>query len=181
LLAIDTAPLAVVSLGYDAAALSNDRGPLDGFGFLVPRGEGVRILGALWETSIYGARAPHGKALIRAMIGGATDPSVSDLSDGALIDTVRADLERTMGLRLAPEFVHIVRHRRGIPQYTIGHLGRLDRIESGLAGAPGLFLAGNSYRGVAVNSCIEEGRKLAARITTHLRGLEARSSFALAR
>jgi oxygen-dependent protoporphyrinogen oxidase len=181
LLAIDTAPLAVVSLGYDAAAMGHDRGPLDGFGFLVPRGEGVRILGALWETSIYGARAPHGKALIRAMIGGATDPSVSDLSDGALLDTVRADLERTMGLRLAPEFVHIVRHRRGIPQYTIGHLGRLDRIESGLAGAPGLFLAGNSYRGVAVNSCIEEGRKLAARITTHLRDLEARSSFALAR
>ena len=115
------------------------------------------------------------------MIGGATDRSVTDLSDGALVDTVRADLERTMGLRLPPEFVHIVRHRRGIPQYTIGHLGRLERIESGLAGAPGLFLAGNSYRGVAVNSCIEEGRKLAVRIATHLRGLDIRTSFAAAR
>ena len=181
LLAIETAPLAVVCLGYDADALANDRGSLNGFGFLVPRGEGVRILGALWETSIYGERAPRGKVLIRAMIGGATDPSVSDLRDGALLDTVRADLERTMGLRLAPEFVHIVRHRRGIPQYTMGHLGRLERIEAGLAGAPGLFLAGNSYRGVAVNSCIDEGRKLAVRIATHLRDLEARSPFAVAR
>jgi oxygen-dependent protoporphyrinogen oxidase len=181
LAAIDTAPLAVVCLGYDEAALVSDRGPLDGFGFLVPRGEGVRILGALWETSIYGARAPRGKALIRVMIGGATDPQAGDLTDGALLDTVRADLERTMGLRLSPEFVHIVRHRRGIPQYTVGHLARLERIESGLAGAPGLFLAGNSYRGVSVNSCIEEGRRLAVRIATHLRDLEARTAFAAAR
>jgi oxygen-dependent protoporphyrinogen oxidase len=141
----------------------------------------VRILGALWETSIYGDRAPDGKALIRVMIGGATDPDVVDLSDGAMLAAVRDDLERTMGVRLAPEFVHIVRHRRGIPQYTIGHLGRLDRIQSGLAAAPGLFLAGNSYRGVSVNSCIEEARKLAVRIGTHLRAVERGGPFALAR
>lgn len=181
LLAIESAALAVVCLGYDAPALASDRGPLNGFGFLVPRGEGVRILGALWETSIYGDRAPDGKALIRVMIGGATDPGAVDLSDGALLAAVRDDLARTMGLRITPEFVHIVRHRRGIPQYTIGHLGRLDRIQSGLAAAPGLFLAGNSYRGVSVNSCIEEARKLAVGIGTHLRTVERGSPFALAR
>jgi oxygen-dependent protoporphyrinogen oxidase len=115
------------------------------------------------------------------MIGGATDPEAIDLTDGELLRVVRADLERTMGLRVPPEFVHIVRHRRGIPQYTIGHLGRLERIEAGLAPAPGLFLAGNSYRGVAVNSCIDEGRKLASRITAHLRTVERASPFAIAR
>ena len=181
LLAIETAPLAVVCLGYDEATLASDRGPLNGFGFLVPRGEGVRILGALWETSIYGERAPDGKALIRVMIGGATDPSVVALGDGELLRIIRADLERTMGLRVEPEFVHIVRHKRGIPQYTIGHLARLDRIESGLTGAPGLFLAGNSYRGVAVNSCIDEGRKLASRVASHLRSVERSNPFAVAR
>src|SRR4029450_2896453 len=74
LAAIHTAPLAVACLGYDDAALTAQRGALDGFGFLVPRGEGPRILGALWETSIYPHRAPDGKVLLRVMIGGATDP-----------------------------------------------------------------------------------------------------------
>ncbi len=81
LAAIHSAPLAVVSLGYDEAALTADRGPLNGFGFLVPRDEGPRILGALWESSIYEGRAPIGKALLRVMIGGATDPNAVRLSD----------------------------------------------------------------------------------------------------
>ncbi len=181
LAAIQTAPLAVVCLGYDAAALARDRGPLDGFGFLVPRGENVRILGALWETSIYAQRAPQGKALLRVMIGGATDPSVVELSDSDLLAVVRADLEATMGLRIAPEFVHIVRHRRGIPQYTTGHIARLERIEVALAPYPGLFLAGNSYRGVAVNACIEEAQRAVIRITEHLRSVARRNDFAVAR
>ena len=176
---IQTAPLAVVCLGYDAAALAADRGPLDGFGFLVPRGEGPRILGALWETSIYErARAPRGKALLRVMIGGATDP------DGRRSRATRrcsracaTDLERTMGLRIAPEFVHVVRHRRGIPQYTIGHAGRLERIEAALPAHPGLFVAGNSYRGVSVNACIEDARRSPTRVAEHLDAAQPRGEL----
>jgi oxygen-dependent protoporphyrinogen oxidase len=178
---IQTAPLAVVGLGFDATTLAADRGPLDGFGFLVPRGEGPRILGALWETSIYPGRAPMGKALIRVMIGGALDPEAVDLDDARLLTLVRADLERTMGLHVAPEFVRVVRHWRGIPQYTTGHAARLERIETALSAYPGIFLAGNSYRGVAVNACIEDARRIAARVSEHLRSIERRSGLALAR
>lgn len=161
---IATAGLAVVCLGYDERALMEDRGPLNGFGFLVPRSENVRILGALWETSIYPNRAPAGKALIRAMIGGALDPAAVNLSDADLLAAVRADLYRTMGLRIGPEFVRIVRHPRGIPQYTTGHVARLQRIDLLLQPHPGLFLAGNSYRGVAINSCIAEAGGIADRV-----------------
>jgi oxygen-dependent protoporphyrinogen oxidase len=177
LAAIHTAPLAVICLGYDAAALAAERGPLDGFGFLAPRGEGPRILGALWETSVYPHRAPEGKALLRVMIGGATDLAAVELSDGELLATVRADLERTMGLRLAPEFVHVFRHWRGIPQYTIGHAGRLARIEAALAPLRGLFLAGNSYRGVSVNACVEDAPRVAGAIADHLRTLEEHPGY----
>lgn len=161
---IDTAPLAVVCLGYDAAAVAAERGPLNGFGFLVPRREGPRILGALWETSIYPNRAPEGKALVRVMIGGAVDRQVLDLDDEALLAAVRADLSVTMGLTVDPEFVRIVRHRRGIPQYTKGHVARLQRIDTLLKAHPGLYLAGNSYRGVAINSCIAEASDIAERV-----------------
>lgn len=178
---IQTAPIAVVCLGYDESALAGNRGPLDGFGFLVPRGEDVRILGALWETSIYTGRAPAGKALLRVMIGGATDPAVVDLPDAALLATVLSDLQRTMGLTIAPEFVRILRHARGIPQYTAGHVGRLERMEAALAPFPGLFVAGNSYRGVSMNACIEDGMRLAPRIAVHLRNVARSDDYAVAR
>jgi oxygen-dependent protoporphyrinogen oxidase len=171
--AIHTAPLVVLCLGYDLAALAAERGPLDGFGFLVPRGEGPRILGALWETSIYPDRAPSGKALLRVMIGGATDPEAAHLPDSALLAIVAADLTRTMNLRLAPEFVRVIRHSRGIPQYRIGHAGRLERIESALGRYGGLYLAGNSYRGVSINACIDDAKRVAGLIAAHLRTLES--------
>jgi protoporphyrinogen/coproporphyrinogen III oxidase len=169
---IATAPLAVVCLGYDEATIAAERGPLDGFGFLVPRQEGPRILGALWESSIYDGRAPKGKALIRIMIGGATDPEAVALEDAQLIDIARRDLAQTMSLRAVPEFVRVVHHRGGIPQYTIGHSGRLSRIASLLPSYPGLFLAGNSYRGVSINSCVEDAPAIASRVVDHLRSVE---------
>lgn len=154
---IPSAPVVVLAVGYDAAAI----GPLDGFGFLVPRSEEVRTLGALWETSIYPNRAPEGKALLRVILGGALDREAVTLGDEELLLIVRQDLEKTMGIRVEPEFVRITRHPRGIPQYERGHLARLERIETLTAAHPGLFLAGNSYRGVSMNSCIAEADTIA--------------------
>jgi hypothetical protein len=75
---------------------------------------------------------------------------------------------RDHGLRLAPEMVRIIRHHRGIPQYTLGHLDRLERIDTLLQRYPGLFVAGNSYRGVAINSCIAEAGGIADRVVASL-------------
>jgi len=164
---IEAAPLAVVCLGYLASSLPR---PLDGFGFLVPRGEGPRILGALWDSSIYPGRAPAGRALIRAMIGGALDREVLRSSDGELLEAVRTDLVTTLGLIAAPVLARVFRHPGGIPQYTLGHLARLERIEAHLAAHPGLWVAGNSYRGVAINSCVAEAGPLADRILSKIEG-----------
>ncbi len=160
---IPSAPLAVVCLGYDAAEVARCRA-LDGFGFLVPRGQDIRILGSLWESSIYPNRAPSGKALLRVMIGGACDPDAVALDDRELVGAVRRDLARTMGLACEPEFTRIIRHRRGIPQYVKGHLARMRRIETLLQVHPGLFLAGNSYRGVSLNACVSEAEHIAERV-----------------
>jgi oxygen-dependent protoporphyrinogen oxidase len=170
LAAVSTAPLVVLCLGFDEAALVGDRGALNGFGFLVPRREQIRMLGALWESAIYPNRAPDGKALMRVMIGGARDPDVIELDDDTLLRIVREELQQTMGLRIAPEFVRIVRHRRGIPQYLVGHVARLQRIDALLQPYPGLFLAGNSYRGVSINSCVAESGAIAERVLAHVNG-----------
>src|SRR5262249_53454172 len=133
--------------------------------------EGVRILGALWETSIYANRAPTGKALLRVMIGGALDPEAVNLDDDSILSVVCADLKTTMGITVAPEFTRIIRHRRGIPQYTGGPRARLQHIGGLLCAPPGLFLAGSSYRGFSITSCIAEASAIADGVLAPLGGI----------
>lgn len=162
------APMAVVCLAYDEQEVNRVRGPLNGFGFLVPRGEGLRILGALWDSSVYPHRAPAGRVLIRAMIGGAHDSEVLSLSDEALVAIVRHELRLAMGLKVSPLFVKVIRHPLGIPQYTVGHLDRLAEVDRRLAAWPGLFLAGNAYRGPSINACIADAERVGTRVTEYL-------------
>jgi protoporphyrinogen/coproporphyrinogen III oxidase len=163
---IPTAGLAVVALGYRAGDIPE----LDGFGFLVPRETGPRILGCLWDSSIFPGRAPEGHALLRVMIGGAHDPAAVTMDEGALLDAVRADLDRTMGVRADPVLARIYRWPLGIAQYRVGHQDRLDRIHGRLENAPGLWVAGSSFYGVAMNSCFEKAPGQAAEILEYLGG-----------
>jgi oxygen-dependent protoporphyrinogen oxidase len=153
---IEYAPLAVVALAYRVEDLPS---PLAGFGFLAPPGQGLRILGCLWDSSIFTNRAPKGWALLRAMIGGARDPEAAGLPEEQLLQTVGRDLAASMGLRGAPRWHRVFRHPLGIPQYVVGHAARLSRIEERRSNWPGLTLSGNSYRGVSVNHCVAEAAR----------------------
>jgi oxygen-dependent protoporphyrinogen oxidase len=163
--AIRSAGLAVVALGFEAATL--ERRP-EGFGFLVPRCAGIRSLGCLWDSSIFPGRAPRDRVLLRVMIGGAHDPEAVRLDDADLLSIVRSDLARTMALEAEPCFVRVVRHPRGIAQYEPGHGARLARIEQRLERLPGLRVAGSSYYGVSMNSCVETAERQAAEVLDEL-------------
>src|SRR6185295_18452108 len=57
---------------------------LEGFGFIVPPGEGG-ILAGTWVSSKWKGRAPEGAALVRAFVGGTRDPRrVADSTDSEL-------------------------------------------------------------------------------------------------
>lgn len=161
LAAIPGSPMVVVGLAFDPAQLP---APLDGFGFLVPRAQGVRSLGVLWDSSIYSGRAPKGQVLVRAMIGGARDPEVVGWSDAQLLAQIAADLRTTMHITATPRQAWVFRHPQGIPQYTRGHSDRLAAIDRATADLPGLFLTGNGYRGVSVNHCVEQSIPIARRV-----------------
>lgn len=148
---IPTAPLAVVALVFPASA----KVPRC-FGFLAPHGQGLRILGALCDSSIFPGRAPEDRRLVRVMVGGRRDPAAIDLDDDRLVDLALGDLERAWGLMPAPRAHLVIRHRAGIPQYEIGHAGLLEAIAA--VCPPTLRLAGSSYRGVALNACVREAR-----------------------
>lgn len=157
--AIPWAPVTAVALGFARSDLTGVN--LDGFGFLVPAGQGVRILGCLWSSSIFPGRAPHGRVLLRALVGGARDPDAAGYEDEHLLDLVRYDLNATMGIEAAPEFVRIYRFPRAIPQYTLGHLDRVGAIGDRLGRLPGLQLHGNGYRGVALNDSVRLAGEIA--------------------
>ncbi len=139
-------PVVVTALGYGSDALS--RVPR-GFGLLIPRSERFTSLGCLWDTHIFPDRSPAGHLLVRAMLGGATDPSVADQSDSELLAAVRDDLARMSGIRAAPLHQQLIRWPRAIPQYERGHLERAARVEEQVKTLPGVFLAGNGLHGVS--------------------------------
>lgn len=162
---IPYSPISVVALGYGQAALGN---PLDGFGFLIPRMERRKILGALWDSSVFPNRAPSGKALIRAMVGGVRNPELAALPAADLIALAREELAATMGVTAGPILARAFFHDRGIPQYLVGHGKLLERVEGRLAAFPGLYLNSNAYRGIALNDCVLQSRLTADRMAKEL-------------
>lgn len=164
--AISTAPIAVVMLGYhDLGAFGR---PVRGFGFLVPRGEDVGLLGTLYCHDIFPGQAPRHSLLLRAMVGGAREPDAAALEDDALVSRVRSGLADVFGADPEPDRVWIVRWERGISQYAVGHLDRVSAAEEATAEA-GIELAGSPYRGVSVNDCIKQARAAAQRLASRLR------------
>lgn len=148
----------VVSLGYAGAAAQ--RFPT-AFGCLIPRTEGPRVLGFLWDSHLFMGRAPEGHVLVRALLGGAVDEEVNAWSPERLMDQVRADLRSLFGIEEAPVFQTHTPWQNAIPQYTLGHLQRVAQIEEAIAagthgGAP-LWLAGNSLYGVAFTKAAVRG------------------------
>jgi len=115
---IPYAPVVVAGVG----ARREDVGhPLDGFGFLAPRVESLRLLGCLFPSSIFPGRAPDGCVALSAFLGGRTDPQAVELSDEEVAALVREELGRALGLRGEPRVMVIRRWPRAIPQYELGH------------------------------------------------------------
>lgn len=157
LASIPYSSIAVACLGFRREDIGHD---LDGFGFLVPRTQGKRILGNIWTSSIFSGRSPEGLVQLRVMIGGASDPEAATLSDGALLDIVTGDLESILNISGPPAFVRIFKFARGIPQFTIGHRDRLKQLDDRLVHHPGLYFTGNAYDGVSLNDCVIRSDKV---------------------
>jgi oxygen-dependent protoporphyrinogen oxidase len=149
--AIPYVDIAVVCTAYARDRVAHN---LDGFGFLVPRSEGKRVLGCLWTSSIYPHQAPEGSVLLRTMIGGATDPEAVHLSDADLLDIVTREIHSILRIHGSPQLTRVYRHVRGIPQYHLNHGTHLEAIDAAEQRLTGLYFAGNAYRGVALNDCV---------------------------
>lgn len=150
---VPMAPVAVVSLGYQQRAVEVP----DAFGFLAPRGEGVRTLGVLFPSRLFEGRAPVGGELLVGYVGGTTDPEALELADDELAAIVRGDLEALTGFGGEPVLVRVQRYPQAIPQLVRGHLERMERVGGLAAALPGLALAGNYLSGVGMKDAAASG------------------------
>jgi oxygen-dependent protoporphyrinogen oxidase len=155
---VEYTPLTSVALAYP---LGRVKGPADGFGFLAPRTSGMRTLGAIFTSSLFEGRAPEGWVSFTCFIGGTTDPEAIDLSDEELVGQAASDLGRTVGATGEPRVLALTRWRRAIPQYTLGHGGRVAAMEEEAARV-GVRLFGNYLHGVSVGDCVAAASKIGA-------------------
>ncbi|HYM07028.1 MAG TPA: protoporphyrinogen oxidase [Terriglobales bacterium] len=135
-----------------------------GFGFLVPRSEGKRMLAATFVHNKFPHRAPPDRALLRCFLGGSRDGQILQLPDDEILTIVREELGQILNLKAEPLFTRVYRWKKAMAQYTVGHLERLRRIEGLLKQAPGLALAGNAYRGIGVPDCVHSGEIAAQQV-----------------
>ncbi|MGA8492378.1 MAG: protoporphyrinogen oxidase [Terriglobales bacterium] len=143
-----------VNLGYDRSV----RASLPpGFGFLVPRSEGMRMLAATFVHNKFPHRAPDDRALLRCFIGGARNEQILQAPEEEIVSIVRDELRQIIKLKADPLFTRVYRWKSAMAQYGVGHLERLQRIEGLLPQLPGLALAGNGYRGIGVPDCVRSG------------------------
>jgi oxygen-dependent protoporphyrinogen oxidase len=151
---IETAGCAVVVLALDQQQLSV---PFQGFGIVVPSCLQRKMIAVSAASNKFAGRAPAGKLLLRCFLGGALQPELVDQSDEQLLSLCRKELANLLPFRGEPEFSRVIRWRNAMPQYHVGHLNRVEQIESWVAELPNFQLAGNSYQGVGIPVCISSG------------------------
>ena len=156
---------ALVSVAFPAVQL---RAPITGYGYVVPRAERRDVTAMTWMSSKWANRAPGGSVVIRAFFGRAGRMEVLNEPDNRLVTRVVRELNEVMGLTVTPTLTRVHRIDRGMPQYNMGHLQRVDVIEAALAESPGLQIAGNMFRGVGIPDCISSGQNAARNVVSDL-------------
>ena len=156
---------AAVAMGFRTQDVTRR---LNGYGYVVPRCENTMVLACSWASSKLPNRAPDGNVLVRVFLGRDGQEIDGTQSDDALIQTARNEVRAVLGASMDPVFARLFRYPQAMPQYTLGHLDRLAHIDRALESTPGVFLAGNSYRGAGIPDCIRSGQQAASNALRYL-------------
>ncbi len=135
--------------------------PPDAFGFVVPSIEKRKIIAGSFSSLKFEGRAPEGFVLARVFLGGVLQSDMMKLSNDEMVTAARDEFRGLLGVTAAPGMTEVQRWPAAMPQYAVGHLDRVTKIEEAVARIPDLFLAGAAYRGVGVPDCVHSGESAA--------------------
>ena len=158
-------PVASVVLGFRREDVAH---PCQGFGMLIPKIEGFKILGTIFSSSLFPNRAPAGYLTLTSYIGGERYPELASLPPQNLCNLTCADLRVLLGVKDKPTFQHTVYWPKAIPQYNLGYSRFRDLITDIEAKAPGLFFAGHYRDGISLGDCIVSGVNIVERAEKYL-------------
>ncbi len=158
LLEIPCVSSATINLAYKREDVPHD---LRGYGFLVPQVENRQIMASTWTSSKWPGRAPEGYVLLRTFAGGAFNQDLAFQDNERIVRVMRHELQDILGITAEPYFSRVFHWKASMPQYSMGHTDRVEKIEELTAGHGGLFITGASYRGVGVPDCLNNGKEAA--------------------
>ncbi len=174
---IEYASMAIVTLAFGRGAL----GPRPrGSGYLVPAVDGravkaVTVSTVKWPHLLAqgpgtGAVAGAGEVgdVVRCSLGRIGEEQVLQRTDEELAALSREELAMAVGVRGPVLAARVTRWGGGLPQYTVGHTGRVQRIRAAVAGQPGLAVCGAAYDGLGIPACVATARQAAAQVLAHL-------------
>ncbi len=154
-------PVGAVVLGFRREDVAH---PSQGFGMLIPKIEGFKILGTIFSSALFPNRAPAGHITLTSYIGGARYPELGLLSPEKMVETTMADLRVLLGVKGQPVFTHTKTWPQAIPQYNVGY-GKYRQLLNDLeAQNPNLFFAGHYRDGVSLGDSIVSGVNVAERV-----------------
>ena len=165
LMEVHYAPMVIAAVSLSDFSFNT---PLQGFGFLVPRNQGLHLLGSLFTSALFPGRAPKGKELLTCFVGGTFEPEAIDWPDDRVWEVVCSEIKSALATSDVPRPVALFRQRQAIPQYNIGHQRWLAAVKDELRKTPGLFMTGNYLEGISVPGCIEQGDRTARAVAEYL-------------
>lgn len=169
-------PVASVVLGFRREDVAH---PCEGFGMLIPKVEGFRILGTIFSSSLFPNRAPAGHLTLTSYIGGERYPELASLSPEKLCEITCEDLRVLVGVRGKPGFQHCAFYPQAIPQYNVGY-GKYRALMTEIENkASGVFLAGHYRDGVSLSDSIVSGCNVAERVEKVVRAGDAKREEAV--
>jgi oxygen-dependent protoporphyrinogen oxidase len=158
--------VAVVVLGFKSEKIKKE---LDGFGFLIPSKERRPILGTLFHSAVFHERAPDGYQLLMTFIGGVrSGAQLDEKSDEELKTLVLEQLGEILGVAGEPDFFHVKRWKRAIPQYRVGYEEVTASVADFERRHAGIYFCSNFYRGISMSDCVKNAFEAADNIEKFL-------------
>jgi oxygen-dependent protoporphyrinogen oxidase len=166
-------PVASLVLGFRREDVAH---PCQGFGMLIPKVEGFKILGTIFSSSLFSNRAPARHLTLTSYIGGERYPELVSLPHDKLVALACEDLRVLLGVKGKPTFEHSTFYPRAIPQYNVGYGKYRDLMTDIESKAPGFFLAGHYRDGVSLSDSIVSGCNIADRLEKFLSTVKPQQS-----